>query len=196
MSPNKTPKPKRKTVLLRIKIRDAGEVMEYEAVARRDDGEVIKISGSTYCDTKECFRQILIQALTGRRDLPEDIVKAVRHIVTYLFTSVRSLHANKVSAFLNLPIGEDAKVGLGLTVYRLDGGEDEEEYVGWYAEVRTTFLGYDGAAAVDGFHEFRKELMLGEYLDDAVAEKLTKELITLAKLAYNVSPAKLNLTNH
>jgi hypothetical protein len=184
-------KRKRKTEV-RIKARDAGEMMDYDAVVRRSGGEVIEISGSTYCDTKECLRQMLRRVLTERRNPPEDVEKAVRHVVSYLFTSVKSLHANQASAFLNLPVAVEAEIGLELNLYRLDGGEDEdeEECVGWYAEVRTTFLGYDGAASVDGFHEFRKELMLGEYLDDAVAEKLTKELTGLAELACNVSPDK------
>ncbi len=184
----------RNALRVRIKIRDAGEVVDYEAVAtRKSDGETIKISGSTYCDTRECVKQILRRALRGRRDPPEDVERAVRHIVDYVSASIRSLNANKASAFMNLPLGVDAELGVELTVYHVDGGEggdDEEEYVGWYAEIRAVFSGYDGAAAVDGFHEFRKELILGGYLDDAAFERLTKELIGLARLAYNILPVK------
>jgi hypothetical protein len=194
MNSNKTeptPNLKRKTKV-RIKIRDAGEVMDYEAVAKRSDGDTLKISGFTYCETKECLRQMLRRTLTDRRRVPpEDVEKAVQHIVSYLLASVKSLHANKASAFLNLPVAVGTEVGLELTAYRLDGGEDEEdeeEYVGWYAEVRTTFSGYDGTGD-DSFHEFRKELVLGEYLDDAAVKRLAKELLGLTKLAYNVSPA-------
>jgi len=166
-------------------------MMDYEAAVRRSGGEVIKISGSTYCDTKECLRQILRRVLTERRNPPEDVEKAVRHVVSYLFTSVKSLHANQASAFLNLPVAVEAEIGLELNLYRLDGGEDEdeEEYVGWYAEVRTTFSGCDGTC-IDSFHEFKKELTLGEYLDDDAVKKLMRELTGLAKLAYNVSPDK------
>jgi len=180
---------KRKNVL-RIKVRDAGEVMDYEAVARRSNGETLKIRGFTYCETKECITQILKRALTGRRDPPEDVEKAVAHVVGYLYTSIKSLGAGHVSAGLALSVGVDTELALGLTVYRLDGGEedDEEGYVGWYAEVRTAFSGYDGAAAVDGFHEFKKELKLGEYLDDSAVRRLIKELKDMAKLAYNISP--------
>jgi len=181
---------KRKNVL-KIKVRDAGEVMDYEAVARRSNGETLKIRGSTYCETKECITHILKRALRSRRDPPEDVEKAVTQVVGYLLTSIKSLGASKVSADLALSVGVDTELALGLTVYRLDGDEDDEEgYVGWYAEIRTAFLGYDGAAAVDGFHEFKKELKLGEYLDDSAVKRLVKELKDMAKLAYNISPAK------
>ncbi len=182
----------RNVLRVRIKIRDAGEVVEYEAVAtRKSDGETLKINGFTYCDTRECVKQILRRALRGQRDPPEDVERAVRHIADYVSASIKSLNANKASAFMNLSLGVDAEVALELTVYHIDGSEDEndeEERVGWYAEVRAVFSGYDGAASVDSFHEFRKEVMLGEYLHDVAFERLVKELVCLARKAYNISP--------
>jgi hypothetical protein len=190
MNQNKTgfvPNLKRKTKV-RIKVRDAGDAAEYEVV--RSGGEVLEISGSTCCDTKECIKQILKRALTGNRDPPEDVEKAVKHVIDYLFTSIKLLHSDDVSASLWISVGVEAELKISASLYYLDGGEveDEEEYVGWMAKISAAFSGCDGAA-VDGFHEFRKELTLGKYLDDAAVKRLAKELMNLAKLAYNVSPA-------
>jgi len=182
-----TPKEKRK---IKLRVRDAGEMMEYEAVVKRSDGETLEISGSTYCDTRECIKQILKRALTGQRDPPPDVEKAVGHLIDYLLASVKSLYAVKASASLSLGVDVDAELGIFAVLHYIDGGEDEdeEEYVGWYAEIETSFLGYDGAAAVDGFHQFKKELTLGRYLDEDAVKRLTEELMRLARLAYNVSP--------
>lgn len=184
---NSNPKPK---TVLRIRVRDADEVMEYDAVARRSGGDVLKISGSTYCETRGCITQILKRALTGRRDPPEDIEKAVKHVVDYLLTSINLHHSDEVSASLWLSVGLEADLKISASLYYLDGGEveDEEEYVGWMAEVKTAFSGCDGAAAVDGFHVFKKELALGRHLDESVVKRLIKELMGLAKMAYNISP--------
>ncbi|MFZ8841815.1 MAG: hypothetical protein ACO2PM_23410 [Pyrobaculum sp.] len=195
MSTDKTepaPNLKRKMkTKVRIKVRDAGEEIEYEAVAKRSDGEVLEISGSTYCFTVECVKQIIKRALTGRRDLPEDVEKAVKHVINHLLVSIKLFGADDVSSSLWLDVGLEAELGISAGLYYLDGGEveDEEEYIGWVAEIRAKFSGCDGAAAVDGFHEFKKELMLGGHLDDAAVKRLTKELMGLVKLAYNVSKA-------
>jgi hypothetical protein len=58
MSTNKTeptPNLKRKTKV-KIKVRDAGEVMDYEAVVRRSNGEVIEINGSTSTSSGRSWR--------------------------------------------------------------------------------------------------------------------------------------------
>jgi hypothetical protein len=181
---------KRKTKV-RIKVRDAGDATEYEAAARRSGGEVLEISGSTYCDTKECIKQILKRALTGNRAPPEDVEKAVKHVIDYLLTSIKLLHSDDVSASLWISVGVEAELKISAGLYYLNGGEveDEEEYVGWMAKISAAFSGCDGAA-VDGFHEFRKELTLGKYLDDTAVKRLSNELMDLAKMACNVSPAK------
>ena len=175
---------------IRLKIRDAGEMTEYEAVVKRSGGETLKISGSTYCDTKECITQILKRALTGKRDLPPTAEKAVEHLINYLLTSIKQLHSGKASATIWVGIGAEDDLGLSVSLYRLDAGEaeDEEEYVGWVAEITAMFSGYDGAAAVDGFHQFKKELTLGRHLGDDAVKRLTEELMKVAKMAYNVSP--------
>ena len=177
-------------IVLRLKIRDAGEMMDYETAVRRSDGEVLEISGSTYCDTKECIKQILKRALTSRRVPPPAVEKAVKHLVDYLLTSVKSLHSDDVSATIWVGIGVEDDLGLFARLYYLDASEveDEEEYVGWAAEIKAMFSGCDGVAAVDGFHQFKKELTLGRYLDEDAVKRLTEELMRLARLAYNVSP--------
>lgn len=178
-------------IVLRLKIRDAGEMTDYDAVVKMGDGETLEISGSTYCDTKECIKQILKRALTSRKELPSAVESAVKHVIAYLLTSIKSFNAGKASASLSLNVGVEADLGLFAGLYYVDGGEDEdeEEYVGWYAEIETAFSGYDGAAAVDGFHQFKKELTLGKHLNDDAVKRLTEELMKLAKLAYNLSPA-------
>jgi hypothetical protein len=177
---------KRKTIL-RIKVRDTGEMIEYEAIAKRSSGEVLKISGSTCCETKSCVTQILKRALSGKRDTPEYIEKAVTHVVDYLLTSIKSFRSDNVSARLWLNVDIEAELRISASLYYLDGGEveDEEEYIGWVAEMSAAFSGCDGAA-IDGFHEFKKELALGRRLDETVTKRLTEELISLAKLAYNI----------
>jgi methylaspartate ammonia-lyase len=83
---------KKRETVLRIKVRDAGEMIEYETIARRSgDEEVLKISGSTCCETKisgstccetkSCVAQILRRALGGKRGPPEHVEKAVMHVV-------------------------------------------------------------------------------------------------------------------
>jgi hypothetical protein len=176
---------------IKIRIRDAGEVMEYDAVVRKSDGEVLEMSGYTYCDDRECVKQIIKRALAGQRDPPPDVEKAVEHVVDFLLTSIKSFYTDNVSASLSLDAGVDAEMRLFVSLHYLDGGEveDEEEYVGWYAELETAFMGCDGVA-VDGFHQLKKELTLGRYLDEDAVKKLVEELMELAKLAYNITPPR------
>jgi hypothetical protein len=180
---------KRKATV-RLKVRDAGEDMEYEAVVKRSGGDMLEISGSTYCDTKECILEIVKRALTGRKELPDTLEKAAKHIIDYVITTIKALNVDDASASLVKGVGPiyvEAEVGMFVRLFYIEGGEDE--YDGWYAVVKTWFSGYDGVAAVDGYHQFKKELELGRHLDyeDAV-KRLTDELIKLAKLAHNVLP--------
>jgi hypothetical protein len=183
----------KKKATVRLKVRDAGDGVEYEAVVKRGGGEKIEISGSTYCDTKECIKQIVKRALTGQKELPDSIEKAAKHLIDYVITTIKTFHVDDASASLVKGVGPiyiEAEVGMLIRLYYLDGGEDEdeEEYVGWYAVVKTWFSGCDGVAAVDGYHQFKKEVTLGRHLDDDAVKRLTDELIKLAKLAYNVLP--------
>jgi hypothetical protein len=183
----------KKKATVRLKVRDAGDGVEYEAVVRRSDGEALDISGHTCCDTKECIKQLIRKALTGRKELPDSIEKAAKHIIDYVITTIKTLNVDDASASLVKGVGPiyvEAEVGMSVRLFYIEGGEDEdeEEYVGWYAVVKTWFSGCDGAVVDDDYHQFKKELTLGRHLDDAAVKRLTEELMKLAKLAYNVVP--------
>jgi hypothetical protein len=138
-------------------------------VARRGD---IEVSGFT--NDRVFYRETVKRIISAPRDPPEDIYKIADLVVKHVSTAIAELGADYVTIGMTTQVAFGNK--LTIHVYLTYIHDDEV----WRGAVEATFDGRDGWHS-EGVHVVKKRLEFS----DIDAEALKREVIRIAKAAYN-----------
>jgi hypothetical protein len=166
--------PTKKKVFL--KVRAGGAETEYTAVYK--DLEIGGLTRGGRSDVKKVLRRII----RAYNDLPEDVVRAAITVINHILSAV-NLGVKEAWGGVSVEVGDNDKLTLRISLYHYIDNERDES--GWAGEIKASFIGYDGLFA-DSSHTVIKRVNYGEDID---AMSLYRELIRVARHAYNAIPS-------
>jgi hypothetical protein len=132
----------------------------------------LEISGNT--DDRIFYEETVSRIISANKEPPEEVYRMVELIVRHVATAVAELGADYVTVGLSTEVAAGAKLGIHVYLTYLDDDV-------WRGAIEVTFDGRDGRFT-EGVHVVKKRV---EFSDIDDAEALRREVIRVAKAAYN-----------